>query len=58
MKEIIKLSLQKELKREMEEIKEEIERHPELAQMKVSEEMDAKFFERARALEAERSSKG
>lgn len=61
MKEIIKLSLQKELKREMEEIKEEIkeeiERHPELAQMKVSEEMDAKFFERARALEAELKSK-
>ncbi len=61
MKEIIKLSLQKELKREMEEIKEEIkeeiERHPELAQMKVSEEMDAKFFERARALEAEMKSK-
>lgn len=53
MKEIIKLSLQKELKREMEEIKEEIERHPELAQMKVSEEMDVKFFERARALEVE-----
>lgn len=57
MKEIIKLSLQKELKREMEEIKEEIERHSELAQMKVSEEMDAKFFERARALEAELKSK-
>lgn len=53
MKEIIKLSLQKELKRETEEIKKELERHPELAQMEVSEEKDAEFFERACALEAE-----
>lgn len=51
MKEIIKLSLQEELERETEELKKEIEQHPELADIKVSEEMDAAFFERARALE-------
>lgn len=51
MKERIKLSLQEELERETEELKKEIERHPELAEIKVSEEMDDVFFERACALE-------
>lgn len=53
MKKIIELSLQEELERETEEIKKELERHPELAQIEVSKEKDDEFFERARALEAE-----
>lgn len=51
MKERIKLSLQEELERETEELKKELERHPELADIKVSQEMDDVFFERARVLE-------
>ncbi len=51
MKETIKLSLQEELERETEELKKEIEQHPDLAEINVSEEMDAVFFARAHALE-------
>lgn len=51
MKERIKLSLQEELKRETEELKKEIDRHPELESIRVDEEMDAAFAERIRALE-------
>lgn len=51
MKETIKLSLQEELERETEELKKEIEQHPDLAEINVSEEMDAVFFARSHALE-------
>lgn len=51
MKETIKLSMQEELERETEELKKEIEQHPDLAEINVSEEMDAVFFARAHALE-------
>ncbi len=52
MGKIIKLSLQEEMKKEAEEIKENIAQHPELAQLEVREEDDAEFFRRANGLEA------
>ena len=51
MKETIKLSLHEELERDTEELKKQIEQHPDLAEINVSEEMDAVFFARAHALE-------
>lgn len=52
MGKIIKLSLQEEMKKEAEAIKENIAQHPELAQLEVREEDDAEFFRRANRLEA------
>lgn len=52
MGKIIKLSLQEEMKKEAEAIKENIAQHPELAQLEVREEDDAEFFRRANGLEA------
>lgn len=54
MKDQKKLSIQEEIEREAEEIKEELSRHPELDDVEVSEEADAALLEKICAFEKEK----
>lgn len=50
-----KLSLEKEIEKEIEQIEKEIENHPELNSLRVTEEMDAALFEKIREYEREQA---